>query len=307
MDEVTRLTRLQPSEGRIRVVIDTDTYNEIDDQFAIVHALLSPERMDVEAIYAAPFFAARAPKPRSTGPGDGMEKSFDEIVRVLGLMGRDAEGWVFRGSTSYLPNDKTPAPSSEAVEDLIARARASDDEPLYVMAIGAITNVASAILAAPDIIEKIVVVWLGSHAHWWPHTKEFNHYQDVPGVRAVFGSGVPLVQVPCMGVASHLLTTPAEMQDQVAGRTAIGDYLCELVETYEYRQAGTWSKVIWDIACVGWLLNPDWVRTQLTHAPIAQDDGTFSYSKDRHLIQQAYYVARDPIYSDLFAKLRNIV
>ena len=306
MDEQTRLGRLQPPSGRIRVVIDTDTYNEIDDQFAIVHALLSPERMDVEAIYAAPFFAARAPKPRSTGPGDGMEKSFDEIVRILGLMGRDSDGWVFKGSTNYLRDDETSAPTSDAVEDLISRARSSADEPLYVMAIGAITNVASAILAAPDIIDNIVVVWLGSHAPWWPHTKEFNHYQDVSAVRVVFGSGVPLVQIPCMGVASHLLTTPAEMQDQVAGRTAIGDYLCELVETYEYRRRGTWSKVIWDIACVGWLLNPRWVPTQLTHAPIAQDDGTFSYSKERHFIQQAYHVARDPIYSDLFTKLREM-
>ncbi|MBS01215.1 MAG: nucleoside hydrolase [Gammaproteobacteria bacterium] len=305
MDEMTRIAKLQPPEGRVRLVIDTDTYNEIDDQFAIVHALLSPDRLDVEAIYAAPFFAERAPKPRSTGPGDGMEKSYDEIVRVLGLMGRSADGRVYRGSTEYLPDDATPAPTSDAVEDLIARARSSE-ETLYVMAIGAITNVASAILAAPDIVDRIVVVWLGSHASWWPHTKEFNHFQDVPGVRALFGSGVPLIHIPCMGVASHLLTSPAEMRDQVAGRTAIGDYLVELVETYEYRREHAWSKVIWDIACVGWLLDPKWVPTQLTHAPIAQDDGTFSYSKRRHLIQQAYFVVRDAVYGDLFGKLREM-
>jgi hypothetical protein len=52
----TRLEKLQPPDGKIRMVIDTDTYNEIDDQFAVVHALLSPERLSVEGIYAAPFF-----------------------------------------------------------------------------------------------------------------------------------------------------------------------------------------------------------------------------------------------------------
>lgn len=305
MDEATRIERLQPITGQVRAVIDTDTYNEIDDQFAIVHALLSPERMQVEAIYAAPFYAEFAPKPRSTGPGDGMEKSYDEILRVLSLLGRSADGLVHRGSVEYLPDDKTPAASSAAVDDLIARAR-NGDGLLYVIAIGAITNVASAILRAPDIIDNIVVVWLGSHAHWWPHTREFNHHQDIPGVRVVFGSGVPLVHIPCLGVASHLLTSPAEMVDQVKGKSAIGDYLCELVETYEYRQQQGWSKVIWDIACVAWMLDARWVPSQLTHSPIAQDDGTFSYSKDRHLIRQAYWIARDPVYQDMFSKLENM-
>jgi inosine-uridine nucleoside N-ribohydrolase len=301
MDEQSRIKRLQPAEGCLRVVIDTDTYNEIDDQFAIVQALLSPDRLSVEAIYAAPFFHAR--NTRSTSPGDGMEKSYHEIIRVLDLMGREGTVPVHRGVTEYLTDDVTPAPTCAAVDDLIARARTAGGV-LYIVAIGAITNVASALLRAPDIIDNIVVVWLGSHAHWWPHTKEFNHFQDVPGARALFNSGVPLVHVPCLGVASNLLTTPAEMAELVQGRTPIGDYLTELVSDYEHRREGAWSKVVWDIATVAWLLNDRWVPTQLTHAPIAQDDGTFSYSKSRHLIRQAYFVHRDAVFEDLFAKLR---
>ena len=50
------------------MVLDTDTYNEIDDQYALAQVLLSPEDVTVEAVYAAPFHNAR-----STGPGDGME------------------------------------------------------------------------------------------------------------------------------------------------------------------------------------------------------------------------------------------
>ena len=55
------------------MVLDTDTYNEIDDQFALVYALLCPEKLNVEAVYAALFT-----NDRSTGPGDGMEKSYEE-------------------------------------------------------------------------------------------------------------------------------------------------------------------------------------------------------------------------------------
>ena len=73
---------LEPREGKLRVVLDTDTYNEIDDQFAVVHALLSGDRLDVEAIYAAPFH-----NNRSEGPADGMRKSFEEIGRLLDRMG----------------------------------------------------------------------------------------------------------------------------------------------------------------------------------------------------------------------------
>ncbi len=109
-----------------------------------------------------------------------------------------------------------------------------------------------------------------------------------------------------MGVASHLLTSPSEMIQELKGSSDIGDYLCALVENYEHRQEHGWSKVIWDIACVAWILNPKWVPSQLLHSPIAQDDGTWSYSKPRHLIRQAYWTNRDPIYQDLFSKLRSM-
>ena len=81
MDDTTRIDRLKPPEAVVRVVLDTDTANEIDDQFAIAWALLSPDRISVEAIYAAPFFADW--HPGSDSPAEGMEKSYDEILRVL--------------------------------------------------------------------------------------------------------------------------------------------------------------------------------------------------------------------------------
>lgn len=49
-----RKARLDIPAGRIRLVIDTDTKNEVDDQFAISWALRSPDRFRVEAVYAAP-------------------------------------------------------------------------------------------------------------------------------------------------------------------------------------------------------------------------------------------------------------
>ena len=91
-----RLALLEPPRGPVSMVLDTDTYNEIDDQFALTYALLSPN-LTLEAVYAAPFF-----NDRSSGPGDGMERSYEEILRVMSRLGRGDPGAVFRGSPSYL-------------------------------------------------------------------------------------------------------------------------------------------------------------------------------------------------------------
>jgi purine nucleosidase len=243
------LEKLEFPKGKIRMVLDTDAYNEVDDQFAIAYALKSPERLQVEAIYAAPFH-----NKRSTGAGDGMEKSYDEIVRVLERMGVASEGFVYRGSTDFIVDAGGPV-RSEAVDDLIRRAMSSPDgDPLYVVAIGAITNIASAILLEPAIIEHIVVVWLGGHAMHWNDTKEFNLKQDVPSARTVLDSGVPLVLIPCMGVTSHLLTTLVEIKANLGNAGSIGAFLTERLEDYADDHFG-YSKVIWDIAAIAYLLD----------------------------------------------------
>ena len=152
LTESTRIEMLQPPQGRVRMVLDTDTYNEIDDQFAVVHAILSPDKLNLEAIYAAPFH-----NNRSTGPEDGMEKSYDEILRLLDFLQVKSENFVYKGSNAFLSDGETPV-HSEAASDMVERAMDGSDEPLYVVAVGAITNVASAILLEPEIIKNIVVV-----------------------------------------------------------------------------------------------------------------------------------------------------
>ncbi len=293
-----RLGRLLPPEGRVRMVLDTDTYNEIDDQFAVVYSLLSPEKLDVQAIYAAPFSNKRA-----SGPAEGMEKSYSEILRLLERLDVSPEGFAFRGSEEYLSNCAAP-PESDAVSDLIDKAMAKSGEPLYVVAIGAITNVASALLLEPEIAGRIVVVWLGGHALHWPHTREFNLHQDLKASRTVFDCGVPLVHIPCMGVTSHLHTTAPEMEEYVRGRGPIGDYLYEIFREF-YSDHYARSKVLWDLAAVAYLVNPSWTPAELVHSPIITSEFTWGIDRSRHLIRSASMVDRDRIFGDLFGKLER--
>ena len=170
------LKNLQVPSSKVDVVLDTDAYNEIDDQFAIAYLLRSGDKLNTKAIYAAPFH-----NDNSNGAADGMERSYREILKLLELMGETRD--VFRGADAFLADEKSPVISA-AAEDLVRRAeKYSPEKPLYVVAIGAITNVASAILLNPKVAENTVVVWLGGHARHYHNTEEFNMRGDIAAAR----------------------------------------------------------------------------------------------------------------------------
>lgn len=269
----------------------------MDDQFALCYALCSPERLNVQAVYAAPFF-----NDRSNGPEQGMERSYDEIVRLLGKMGHPTENFVFKGSRDYLKDMDTPQ-DSPAARDLVTRGMARpDDDPLYVVAIGAITNVASALIMEPRLARKIIVVWLGGNSLTYPHTREFNLMQDVPAARTVLDSGVPFILVPCMGVASQLLTSVPELQACIGGKNELCDTLIDILMGYNDDHFA-WGKEIWDISTIAMLINPDWEPTTIEPSPLLSDDCHWSRDARRHPIKVAYFAYRNPIFRDVFKKL----
>lgn len=295
---------------QLDMVLDTDTFNEIDDQFALAYALLSGDRLDLQAVYAAPFV-----NDRSASPGEGMEKSYDEVLRVYDRLGRDGRATTLRGSEAWITDTGRAVPSA-ACDDLIERAMARDpgDAPLYVVAIGACTNVSSAILARPEIAERIVVVWLGGHPWYWRHTQEFNLGGDVAASRVLFDSGAALVHVPCINVAQKLRTSVAELRQHIGGKNAVSDFLLERYAAYEQhetvwktdRNAGrpiAYCKEIWDVANIAWLIDPSWCASELRPSPILTEGKTWSHDPRRHLIRQCHDLNRDAIFGDLFTKL----
>lgn len=310
--ESVRIEKLQPPQGRIRAVIDTDTYNEIDDQFAISYALFSQDKFDILGYYAVPFY-----NTRSESAGHGMQLSYEEILRLFKKLDVPLENLAFQGSAGFLEDYASPF-DSDAARHLIHTAMESE-EPLYVIALGALTNIASAILIEPKIIEKLVIVWMGGHAFHWPDTTEFNLRGDLLASRLVFNCGVPLVLIPARGVTSHLSSTVAELERYVKGRGLIGDFLFDRFCAYEGLEEGG-SKEIWDIVAVAYLINPDWVPSYLTSSPMIarqppeKEPGpkrypkelhhlTWSFDNSRYAIRYAYYVHRDPVFKDFFSKL----
>ena len=355
------IARLAAPRTRPRVVIDTDAANEIDDQFALAWALLSPERLDVLAVYAAPFsfehrrqemqralqvraapalaspfelallrqHGARLDRFERLGwslnsirdwpvfctPGEGMVRSLDEILSVFGKLQLDPAGRVFAGCAGYLPSEHEPL-DCDAVQHLIATARATpaDAEPLYVAAIGCVTNIASALLLAPDIAERIVVLWTSGYPSHAPHINfSLNMEQDMAASRVLFDRGVPLVYLPGFHVGAQLRVSLPEVVQHVQPCGAIGAYLHHLythnplteLAGLDPQQPG-FSWVMWDLINFAWLLNPDWVPSTLVPTPaLGEDRRWIARPGGAQQMREAYAVDRDAIFKDLFETLRR--
>lgn len=297
MNRETLLQRLERPTGRVRAVLDTDTYNEVDDQFALAYMMLKPDKFDVRAITAAPFH-----NEKSSSPGEGMRLSYHEILHILRLMGReDMNTRVFEGSSKYLSDEHTPV-DSPAAREIVRLSREAED-PLYIISIGAITNVASALLLDPSMAERVVIVWLGGHSYHWPDTREFNMQQDVAAARVVFDSGAPVVQLPCMGTVSSLSTTGPELTHWLRGKNALCDYLLDHVldEISTYAGDTAWSRVIWDVSAVAWFLQG--ISERVTASPICGYDHQYCFDDTRHPCKVVTHIDRDMIFTDLFRTL----
>lgn len=318
MTESERIRKLEPVNGTVRMVLDTDTKNEIDDQFALTyaHRLSRDGKISLEAVYAAPF--THSPSPTA---GEGMEQSYDEIIKILTLLGDDRrDGYVFRGSDRFMNGTAVDSP---AARDLIERAmNSAPDNPLYVVAIGAITNVASAILMKPEIIEKIVVVWLGGTDTSRGCADEYNLSQDSTASRVILDCGVPLIQLPCAGVVDKFTTTVPELERYIDGKTEIGTYLTANVRDCASHRAG--SRVIWDVTAVAFPVHPELFDSKLIPTPhlteepeVSEELRTldcyknhrprlyWSHDSRRHLMRAVTAVNRDELFYNLFEAINK--
>lgn len=302
--QIELLQRLQRPKGKVDVVLDTDTFNEVDDQFALAYLIQSNDVVNLQVVYAAPFF-----NHHSSSAKDGMEKSYQEILHVFSLMGLKEDAFpVYKGSEHFLL-DENDAVKSPAVEDLIERARChSKDNPLYVIGIAAATNIAAAILVAPDIVDNIFVIWLGGMGFDWHDNNSFNAKQDIAAARVLLGAKVPLVLLPGRGVVDHFHTNGPELDYWLKGKNAFCDYMLKktIDEAAIIYGAKVWSRPLSDVVAVGWLVSNNFMLDRLEPSPIMEYDKYYAKDFRRHYIRYVYAVNRDALMQDLFEKLAKI-
>ena len=257
-----------PIEKQVRVITDTDAKNEADDQFAIVHALLSP-KFDNVGLIAAHYGMDRN--------ADSMERSFRELELILDKMGFDGK-IAYRGAAHPLPSPSEPV-DSEGARLIIREAMKEDDRPLYVTFLGPLTDMASAYLMEPRIADRVTVIWIGGGKY--PNGgPEFNLGNDIHAANVVFSSPIRVWQVP-KNVYEMMPVSLAELQYRVSPCGEIGRYLFDQLIEHSleegprksvFRTGESW--VLGDSPAVGLILYEHRFEYDWIGAPLITQDMT---------------------------------
>jgi purine nucleosidase len=266
---------------RIRVILDTDANNELDDQHAIAYLLFNGDVFDVEGITV-----------NRTFNGGEVEKHFEEAERVVRLCGLHPQVRVYTGANGNFEEIrgdlKNPSfDGSEAVNFIIERAHATTGDRLVLLPVGKLTNIALALEKAPSIADKVRIVWLGSN---YPDPGEYNQDNDeasmnyildfdvpfeVVTVRYGKPSGTDAVRASLEEVRARMPGLGPRIDEPVVGRhgesfTSFGDYSVNLFENINL-YGDPPSRALFDMAAVAIVKNPDWAEAKTIPAPILAD------------------------------------
>ena len=266
---------------KIRVILDTDANNELDDQHAIAYLLFNGRAFDVEGITV-----------NRTRAGGDIHQHYAEAVRVVELCGLKDRIEVYRGADGSFTNIKsqlarTDFDGAEAVNFIIQRAKAADNRRLVLLPVGKLTNIALALAKDPAIASKVRIVWLGSN---YPEPGEYNQVNDEPSLNYILDTGVDFeIALVRYGKSSGTDAVRATLEEirrimpgkgprltsAVKGRHGgdfhtFGDYAVSLFENIQLHGDPP-SRALFDMAAVAIVKNAAWATAVKLPAPILKD------------------------------------
>ena len=283
-------------DRKLRLIINTDAKNEADDQFAIVHACLTP-KFDVKGLIGAHFGSRRTQT--------SMQESVDECKKLMDLMGCGVP--VFCGAKGEIQSE-TEYEYSEGAKLIVEEALKEDEKPLYVIFLGPLTDMACAYLHSPEIAGRLTVIWIGGGAYpegGW----EFNLSNDIRAANVVLQSPMELWQIP-MDVYTKMLVSYAEMEVKVRPCGEIGKYLFD--QMMEFSQTipgrGPWPKgeswSLGDSPTIGLLLDPQEFLSHEQEVPVIDEEMRYSFTGTGRKIRVYHDINSRFILEDLFCKLQ---
>ena len=285
---------LNYKKDKINLILDTDTYNECDDQFALSYLIKSKGLFNIEAITVAPYSHTK----RDLTVRDGQELSYNEILKICNWLNFDTNNKVFKGSMDYIQNGYDE--KNDAVNKIIEIALKNNKT--YILGIGAITNIALAIKKEQKIVNKIEIIWLGGNELGYEDNLEYNFRQDVEAVKIVFESKVKLTILPCKKIVSELRIDINTLKKYLENKSELCNYLIERFYNDGYHGVQE-SRVIWDISVIAYMINKKWFETEQISCPNIRKDTSYEVTDNRHNITFVTKLDRNKIYEDLFNKL----
>jgi purine nucleosidase len=283
-----------PPEKRTRVIVNTDAKNEADDQFAIVHALLTPS-FEIHGIIPAHFGARRSES--------SMPESREEVAHLLRLMDWTGRFRIDDGAPHALPDASTPVPSPGA-SLIIEEALRDDPRPLHVAFYGPLTDMASALLLEPAIQQREVkVVWIGG-GPWPDGGPEFNLSNDINAANVVMRSKVDVWQIPST-VYRLMAVSYAELLERVHPSGELGRYLVEQLVDFNARHVTgpIEHRSLGDSPAVGVIMYPGCGRHEMRPAPEFDQAMGYVHTAQHRSIRVYDTVDARFVLEDFYAKL----
>lgn len=254
------------TEERIKVIIDADTANEVDDLFALARAIAEP-KLEILGITSAQFHTSPLASDNTVLESQKMNEDIVHLMNVTDIK-------TPLGSTIPL-NDPSIPMDSEASEFIISSAHSvSEGEILHIIILGPCTNVASAVIRDPSILPKIKVHYLG----FWHdvktnqyNKKEFNSGNDTIAVNVLLDETNLDLTIMTATTSQHLVFDKINVDKQLKGRGGIADYLVDRWESYQRwwtdkdLEKNHW--IMWDVAIIEALIHPELTESDLFMTP----------------------------------------
>lgn len=280
-----------PAPERLRVILDTDANNELDDQHAIAYLLLNEATFDIAGITV-----------NETRSGGDIDAHVQEAARVVQLLNKTDEVGVYPGASGAFEEIQPTLAQetydgAEAVAFIIETARAATpDDPLVLLPVGKLTNIALALDKAPDIADRVRIVWLGSN---YPEPGEYNQVNDEASLRYLLDAEVPFeialvrygepsgtdaVRITPEEVDLHLSGHGPQATTTITGRhggtfSTFGDYSVNLFSHIDLHGDPP-SRALFDMAAVAIVKDPTWATATSIPAPQLNADGTWTDQPD---------------------------
>ena len=262
------------------LIIDCDP--GVDDAIALLLALASPDEFDLLGIttvagnvplaltqYNARRIAQLAQRwdvPVYAGCPRPLLRAPITAEHVHGQTGLDG---------AVLPEPTQPLQTQHAVAFLIDQCQAAQ-APITLATLGPLTNLAVALIQAPEIAKNIdQVVTMGGalgRGNVTPNA-EFNIYADPHAARVVVEAGLPFTLIP-LDVTHQVITTPERLTALEQLGTPVGQAAAGLLRYYGQREGecyGLAGAPLHDPCVMAYLLQPDLFSGRPMHLAIETD------------------------------------
>jgi len=249
------------------IIIDTDP--GIDDAVAILLALASPEVavLGLVAVAGNLPLAVTARNARSLVElaGRGEVPVYPGCPRPIGPGRIDAAAAHGEGGLGdlVLPDPTAPPAPKHGVPYLIDTLRGAPPRSVTLCALGPLTDIALALVAAPEIadaVAELVLMGGASHGHGnVTPAAEFNIHADPFAAAVVFDSGLPITMVP-LEVTEEARSTPERIAAVAAAGTRCAAAVASLLAPPRWGRPGRQAMPMHDPCVIAWVVAPELFR-----------------------------------------------